>query len=132
MAIRIKCEECGKIANVPEDYAGKRAKCSCGATIMIPPAVEQPSQEAAKDETAQDEAAPSKRRASRTRSGGRRPAARRPRQKVRAPKGHRKGAKASRFQTALLCGGGVALVALVLVIVLVSRGGPAALDSVVD
>jgi len=94
---------------------------------MIPPADEQPSQQAAKEE-----AAPSKRRAPRTRAGGRRPAARRPRSKSRVPKGYRKGAKTSRWQTALICGGGVALVALVLAIVLMSRGGPAALDSVVD
>lgn len=36
MAIRIQCEQCGKTATVPEQHAGKRAKCPCGAIMKIP------------------------------------------------------------------------------------------------
>ncbi|NQT20251.1 MAG: hypothetical protein HQ592_11145 [Planctomycetes bacterium] len=38
MAITIECEECGKVATVPDQYAGKRAKCPCGAIMQIPAA----------------------------------------------------------------------------------------------
>ena len=36
MAITIQCEQCGKTVIVPEQYAGKRARCPCGAIIKIP------------------------------------------------------------------------------------------------
>jgi len=126
MAIRIKCDQCGKIGDVPDEYAGRRAKCPCGATIMIPSADAVPSEGAP-----QEKAAPSRRPASRARAAGRRPIAHR-RGPRRAPKGYRKGARAGGWQMALLGGGVVALIALVLAIVLVSRGGPAALDDVVE
>ena len=37
MAITFKCAGCGSSFKVPEQYAGKRAKCkSCGATLQVP------------------------------------------------------------------------------------------------
>ena len=38
MAIPVECKQCGKKISVPDEFAGKRAKCKCGAVIGIPPA----------------------------------------------------------------------------------------------
>jgi ribosomal protein S27E len=37
MAIQVKCGQCGKVLNVPDNSAGKQGRCtSCGAVIQIP------------------------------------------------------------------------------------------------
>ena len=38
MAIPVECKQCGKKISVPDEFAGKRAKCKCGAVIEIPAA----------------------------------------------------------------------------------------------
>ncbi|MCR4316486.1 MAG: YjgN family protein [Planctomycetes bacterium] len=41
MSISITCESCGKSLKVPASYAGKKAKCKCGAIIKFPEAEEE-------------------------------------------------------------------------------------------
>jgi len=36
MAIRVRCINCGKTANVRDELAGKKVKCTCGAAIAVP------------------------------------------------------------------------------------------------
>ncbi|MCE9583812.1 MAG: hypothetical protein K8T20_15120, partial [Planctomycetes bacterium] len=38
MAIAFACPVCGKRMSVPDAHAGKVGKCSCGASVRIPPA----------------------------------------------------------------------------------------------
>lgn len=40
MAIQVTCSQCGKTHNVPEKHAGKTGKCTCGAALHVPEAVE--------------------------------------------------------------------------------------------
>jgi hypothetical protein len=36
VGMRIRCPKCQKAFEVPADYAGKRAKCRCGAAFVVP------------------------------------------------------------------------------------------------
>lgn len=36
MAIKFRCPKCYKVFSVKKEYAGKNAKCSCGAIIVVP------------------------------------------------------------------------------------------------
>ena len=38
MAINVECKQCGKRFSIPDQYAGKRAKCKCGGIIQLPAA----------------------------------------------------------------------------------------------
>ena len=116
MSVTVECAQCGKKLTAPDDLRGKRAKCSCGAVIEIPAAV--PEDSAAADEPA---AAPAEQPAEpkpvppRTLSaseGGRR--------RVSERYKKRKGSPA---MTYIGIGGAIAGV-VVLVVALISGGGP--------
>lgn len=36
MALSVYCDNCGKQREVPDTWAGKRVRCSCGATLVVP------------------------------------------------------------------------------------------------
>ena len=71
MAIAFKCPSCGQVYSVPEQSAGKKARCkACGNTVVIPAAGPGPAKQAPQGGAAPPTAKPVQKPAATPAGGG--------------------------------------------------------------